>query len=266
MTKILAAPTALPTFDVLPVHQFVLDGYGCDVSRCDDLAAVWNFMDSLPDELGLGKTTVPLLIPYYNGLVPDDCGITGIAYTELGHVTLHTFSKKKTLFLDVTSPVNFDIDHAKKRVNDTFKITWSENGSPDRDANPSVLPDMAAGAFGPHLTIDIADYDVESFDMQTLYKTLHNLPDQVDMTRIMTPNVIQYNLADGEPCMSGIVLIAESHISFHLMPERRKGYVDLFSCKPFDVNKTLQLVRKAAGIKRDVVNMTSRGLHFPREH
>lgn len=248
--------------DVLTVHQLVLDGYECDVDPCDDLMRVWDLLDTLPDELGLAKASVPYAIPYYRGKNPEECGITGMVYSALGHITIHTFSKKRTLFLDITSPHTFNAELAYERVASEFAVRQCEYITPARRGIEGRLAPVEDRCFGPHLTIDIAEYDAPKFGMKELFDALSELPADVNMTRIMTPYVIRYEMEEGEPALSGMVLIAESHISFHLLPELRKGYVDLFSCKPFDVEKTLTLVRKQAGIIRDSVNMTSRGLLF----
>lgn len=258
---------ATPTIDsaIIPVHQYVLDGYACDRTPCDSLQVIWDLLDQLPDELGLGKASIPYLIPYYKGLVPEDCGITGIVYTVLGHITVHTFSAKGTVFVDITSPRAFDHAHAERRFVEALGIGRVDSRVLDR-TTPTGIVNVSNEwrGFGPHLTIDIADYDADRLGMVELFDLLSELPADVRMTKIMTPYVIRYETETGEPAISGLVLIAESHISFHLLPERRIGYVDLFSCKPFDVEKTLELVRQRAGIRRDVVTLTGRGLDFPR--
>lgn len=263
---IASLPTASPLPSAtLPVHQFVLDGYACDRAACDSLQVIWDLLDQLPEELGLGKASIPYLIPYYKGLVPADCGITGIVYTVLGHITVHTFSAKQTVFVDITSPRPFDAALAERRFVEALGIGRVEARVLDRATPTGVMNATNEWrGFGPHLTIDIADYDAERLGMAELFDLLSELPADVHMTKIMTPYVIRYETEAGEQAISGLVLIAESHISFHLLPERRIGYVDLFSCKPFDVEKTLDLVRERAGIRRDVVTLTGRGLDFPR--
>ena len=70
---------------------------------------------------------------------------------------------------------------------------------------------------------------------------LDEYPDRMHMTKIMPPYVFRYQGdTSQESGLSGIVIIAESHISIHTFPA--KGYlsVDVFSCKPFDIEEATQ--------------------------
>ena len=64
--------------------------------------------------------------------------------------------------------------------------------------------------------------------------------------------------------ISGFVMIAESHISIHTFPAKDYVFIDLFSCKEFDVDKAMDLLVSAFGAKRVTTNVVRRGLDFPR--
>jgi len=54
------------------------------------------------------------------------------------------------------------------------------------------------------------------------------------MTPIMRPYVIRDTTADGQPVLSALTMIAESHVSLHVFPREERAYFDIFSCRFFD--------------------------------
>ena len=81
-----------------------------------------------------------------------------------------------------------------------------------------------------HLLID--GYMVsseESLTVNEISAWLGTYPERIDMTVIAGPVVRMF-----PETMTGIVVIAESHISIHLNRKTRAVHVDVFSCKPFD--------------------------------
>ena len=67
--------------------------------------------------------------------------------------------------------------------------------------------------------------------------------------------------------MSGIVLIAESHISVHTFPDRGYVNIDIFSCKDFDASGSLEDVKRTFGLSDARVWTLERGVEYatPRE-
>ena len=124
-------------------------------------------------------------------------------------------------------------------------------------------------AFGPHLTIDASQCDGEKLrDHTYVYSVLDQLPGEVGMTKIMPPYVVTYRegKVPEDWGISGFVMIAESHISIHTFPEKDYVFIDIFSCKEFDVEKAMDLLVSAFNAKRVTTNVVQRGLDFPREH
>lgn len=107
-----------------------------------------------------------------------------------------------------------------------------------------------------------------------LRRWLSQMPRQIGMTKIRGPFV--QAIPRG---LSGLVVIAESHISVHLLYEgmeevaepnvgmlrlpRPYGYVDIFSCKGFDAAAVEALV--ATGLRMQVRSrrVIPRGLEYP---
>ncbi|OLD78047.1 hypothetical protein AUF62_03320, partial [archaeon 13_1_20CM_52_20] len=96
--------------------------------------------------------------------------------------------------------------------------------------------------FGPHLTLDLSECNSEKLsDLSYIYDLLDELPDVIDMHKITAPYVFVYK-PKGNPTewgISGFVIIAESHISIHTFPDNKHAFMDIFSCKQFDIHKAV---------------------------
>ena len=122
--------------------------------------------------------------------------------------------------------------------------------------------------FGQHLTIDASSCDRKRLvDQSFIYDILNNLPAKLGMHRMTLPHVVKW-LDPGAtiPGLSGFVMIAESHISMHTFPEKDYVFIDVFSCKGFDVDSALKLLVSAFGAKKYIKNVVARGADFPRSH
>ena len=120
--------------------------------------------------------------------------------------------------------------------------------------------------FGPHLMLDCRQCDKEKIsDLQYVWNFINTLPDKIGMTKITQPYVFPYEgLIPEDKGITGMVIIAESHITFHSFTEKDYFFFDLFSCKPFDVNPVKDIVAEAFGVKDMEVHHATRGRFFPR--
>lgn len=96
-----------------------------------------------------------------------------------------------------------------------------------------------------HLVIDGHNGNPEILQNQTLVsKFLEELPHEIGMVKLMNPQVNKYEGKSSQDWgISGFVIIAESHISVHTFPARKYINIDVFSCKNFDVKKTVSQVK-----------------------
>ena len=121
--------------------------------------------------------------------------------------------------------------------------------------------------FGPHLILEAYGCPKEKLaDMTGIAKMLDSYPTKLDMNKIMPPYVFTYNdgTVEEDWGVSGVVLIAESHISIHTFPEKGFAALDIFSCKDFDVEKAIEFFCEQfepEGYEKQVV---MRGREFPR--
>ncbi len=120
--------------------------------------------------------------------------------------------------------------------------------------------------FGQHLIIDGYGANQEKLrDLDFIFDFLNKYPEVIEMTKIMPPYVFKYYAPDPMDWgISGFVIIAESHISIHTFPEKLYLSVDIFSCKPFDVDRAIADITEMFEIKKSEVRLLDRGLEFPR--
>jgi S-adenosylmethionine decarboxylase len=93
-----------------------------------------------------------------------------------------------------------------------------------------------------HLIIDGFGQDKTILqDEKFIYELLDNLPAKIGMTKISAPVVFRYSGVKPEDWgISGLVFIAESHISLHTFVERNFINIDVFSCKDFDAEQVIK--------------------------
>lgn len=121
-------------------------------------------------------------------------------------------------------------------------------------------------SYGPHLMMDLGDCDSALLDNLSLCSgLLDSLPAKIGMTKITPPYVFRYAAEKPEDSgITGVVIIAESHMSIHTYPLKRYAFVDIFSCKPFDERKAEKTVVDAFNSASPIVNRQDRGMGFPR--
>jgi S-adenosylmethionine decarboxylase len=121
-------------------------------------------------------------------------------------------------------------------------------------------------AFGPHLMMDCRQCDYDKInDVGYVFETLYELPDLIGMTRITQPHVFPYSgLVPEDRGVTGSVIIAESHLTFHSFVEKDYFFFDLFSCKDFDTDFVVNYLVRRFGVKDYEKHVTLRGRHFPR--
>jgi len=126
---------------------------------------------------------------------------------------------------------------------------------------------MNKDAFGPHLTLDLIGCPKEILkDYNLHFDLLKNLPNMIGMTPITQPYVFPYSgLVPEDKGITGIVIIAESHLSIHSFEDKGYTFIDMFSCKPFDVEKAERYIIELFQPERVERNLIQRGKDFPRE-
>jgi S-adenosylmethionine decarboxylase len=96
-----------------------------------------------------------------------------------------------------------------------------------------------------HLIIDGFGKNKKILQDETFIHDLLNVyPAKIGMTKISEPIVFRYSGSKPEDWgVSGLVFIAESHISLHTFVERAFINIDVFSCKDFDAEQIIRDMR-----------------------
>jgi len=104
---------------------------------------------------------------------------------------------------------------------------------------------------GIHVVMDCYDCDEERMDdMEHIYRVLDTIPNMLDMTKIIPPYVFPYcGKVPEDRGVTGVVIIAESHITIHTFVERGYMFCDIFSCIAFDPSDTVDYVVEQFGVK-----------------
>ena len=245
------------------MNHFMMDAFKGYRSRLDDILLVHELLEELPQKLGLKAVMPPFVLPYYNGVIPEDCGISGFVFLAGGHFTIHTFSYRESFFVDVCSPEPLDTQLLEQTIKEAFPAELVQSFESKRGGRQGLLIDPKIDEkldFGPHLMLDFQDYR-QPVSLDDLFTLFDEMPYRIGMTPIVRPYAVkgQYH---GKKVISILTMIAESHISLHCFPEEGLAYFDLFSCRFFDYQDV------AAKLKREfqgeVVNeiLTSRGSKY----
>lgn len=120
--------------------------------------------------------------------------------------------------------------------------------------------------FGPHLMLDLRQCNEDKLkDYNLIFEILHDLPEKIGMTKITQPYVFPYSgIVPLDKGITGTVIIAESHISIHTFQERDYCFVDVFSCKDFDVDFAADYIINAFESRDYDKHVVHRGRDFAR--
>jgi S-adenosylmethionine decarboxylase len=122
--------------------------------------------------------------------------------------------------------------------------------------------------FGPHLILDGSKCDTAKLaDRHAIERILTDYPRAIGMTRIGGPYMFEYQAPDpAYSGVSGLVVIAESHIAIHTFPALDYFSMDIFSCKNFDHEKAIAYIREALDVREMDRMLIQRGLSFRGPH
>lgn len=124
--------------------------------------------------------------------------------------------------------------------------------------------------FGVHLMFDGCGASPERLANRDMLRgLLQDLPRALGMHAICEPCVVEVGpLNRKDPGgLSGFVMIAESHISFHTFPARRFVSADVYTCQnDLNTQRVNELLSKAFGAESAEVTVVPRGTRYPAEN
>ena len=91
--------------------HLMLDGYGCDKKKLQDLNLIYRILDELPSRIGMTKIMPPYV--FRHGDPADKAyGVSGFVLIAESHISVHTFPQRRFLNVDVFSCEPFDVENA----------------------------------------------------------------------------------------------------------------------------------------------------------
>jgi len=216
------------------MKHITLDCYGGSQHLLNDLTQIYQLLNGLSYKFNLEPIAPPHLIPYYYGRVKEDSGISAFILLKGGHITIHTFPFRECYFVDILTPCDFD----EQGIYSFFMSTLPFNRESsyleviDRTQNSfDMLPYSKDIDFGPHMMTTVESK--KEVTMDSVFNFLENLVTKIDMDPITRASVLKDKTNDPH-YISGIIIIAQSHIALHYDIEKKIIYADLFSCAPFN--------------------------------
>lgn len=108
---------------------------------------------------------------------------------------------------------------------------------------------------GRHLLVDLWDAD-HLTDIQYIEESLRKAAEAADAT-VLGAHLHQFSDSGG---VSGVLILAESHISIHTWPERDYAAIDVFMCGSCNPHNALPILKAAFNAGRVTLNETRRGV------
>lgn len=119
---------------------------------------------------------------------------------------------------------------------------------------PPAAPSERVAFVGSHLILDL--WEARALDDERLIERALR-----DSTAAAGATLLHLHLHRFEPNggVSGVAVLAESHISIHTWPERRYAALDVFMCGNCDPQKAVPVLRNAFAPRFIVVSEHRRG-------
>ena len=100
-------------------EHLTLDGYMGDKKLLNDKDAVFNWLNNLPEELGMHKISEPQIVIAGTNGDKDPGGISGTVMIAESHISVHTFVERRFASADVYTCKNsmdtdFIVEYFKK--------------------------------------------------------------------------------------------------------------------------------------------------------
>ncbi len=121
--------------------------------------------------------------------------------------------------------------------------------------------------FGVHLMVDGYGAEKELLkDKEALTKMLVEIPAQMGMHTICEPVVVEVGPKNRKDPggLSGVVLIAESHFSFHTFPNRGFVTIDIYTCQnELDTTQFIDKFKELFKLSHVEHYVQPRGVKYP---
>ncbi len=227
--------------------HFVIDAYDVKETQGDSLMLINELLVRLSAKFNLKPVMPPYLLPYYSSKDYEDSGISAFCILANGHITIHTFPRRSCYFADVLTDIFIEEDELR----DTFKeYLYADRMSVD--VIDRRFPGMVEGKkinenadFGPHYLIETQGFEMT---MDSIYRWLDDAPANINMLPITRPYVI-YDSRENPSQITGVVMVAQSHIAVHYDIKTMRCRIDIFSCSFLRDEQIASFLKKSFGDK-----------------
>ncbi len=117
-----------------------------------------------------------------------------------------------------------------------------------------------------HVTLDMYNCAPAVLNNKDLIgHMLNTLPEKLGMKKLLEPVVVftEGNATKDPGGWSGFVMIQESHISIHTFIKRRFVTMDIYSCKQFDTEESIEYIKQVFQPENVDVEIVVRGKKYP---
>jgi len=131
------------------------------------------------------------------------------------------------------------------------------------DSKPPYKP------FGLHLMWDAYNCAPKTLNnFRLVYKTLDKIPEILKMNKLTKPYVVfaEGNGKNDPGGWSGFIIIQESHISIHTFIRKRFVTADIYSCKKFNIKKSVDFFKKTFKPGEVEYKVQTRGRKYPKKN
>lgn len=227
--------------------HFMVEGYQGNENRLDDIRTVNSVLNELVSSLNLSAVMPPFLLPYYYAKDGEDDGISAFIILNGGHITIHTFPRRGCVFADLLYDGYAAEDKFIGILRTFFRFTEEKSLCTERRYMTIDSERIWTGGetqdFGPHI---IAKIEGVELTLESIYDMLDEMPQKINMAPISRPYVIKSRKGVPE-YISGIVLIAQSHIAFHYCVAERTVFCDAFSCSFYRSEQFIEYLENRFG-------------------
>lgn len=241
---------------MLANRHYMLDAYGCFVEQSNSIMVVNDLLVQLATSLEMKPIMPPFLVPYYYCKDAEDVGVSAFCICANGsHITIHTFPYRSCYFVDILTDQFFSEEEVTRLIRHQLYAGTISTNVVDRRISEGVSGNIDTGNdFGPHYMITAENIDA---NMESIFKWLDNVAPRINMQAISRPYVIYDKLQNPE-YISGVLVVAQSHIAFHYSISERVANIDIFSCS-FLSNGTVEDILQQSFGEDTKINLFARG-------
>ena len=243
--------------------HYMLDAYNTLEDQTNNLLSINEFLIKLANNLDLKTIMPPYLVPYYYSKELDDGGVSAFVLLEGGHITIHTFPYRACYFLDIAASDFFNSSKGESVIISMFKASNFKSYLTDRRLEEELYKEKPEPHvdFGPHYMITVKDVDMT---LDSIYKWLDSIAPKINMEAIIRPYVA-YSTVKNAKYISGMLIVAQSHIAVHYNIEEKLAYIDIFSCS-FLKNEQIEMVLKESFGDNLKYQLMVRGSKYAHEY